>query len=883
VTVYGTSEGVRADPQLGQRLDDQTINQTPLLGRKVTSLPLLNASFRQAKGTGDLFVNATYFATGAGGRRQPAVTMDGATNDDPWGRQTMMATVPVGAVAEMAVLSHAFSAEFGWTSSAAINVVTKSGTNSVHGEGVFTTRPGGMQAKSFGTANFCPPSVPTCVTPPSLTSISAADVPDVLNQMSAGFGAPIVKQRTFVFVAADYTRQNRTTALSSTLPPFVLVDGEQDYTGNYRQGLFNGRFDHKISDRQSLMVRVNVDRFYDTNPQDVVGGTNAPSVGRVFTRHTWSAQVNHTAILGPGLLNEARYAYLDGSPITQFEPITPSTIYTRAGTVPFTVGESRYAHIFSSQGQFSDTLTWSRGRHDLRFGGSIAHATSGGDGTEFGSPVVLGQFTFNQNTTAPLDQLTLADVSSYSEGINYGVDNYVQTQWLFAGFVQDSFRVRSDLTLDLGLRYDRQTFSDGTKNFAPRVGFGWHPGGDSRIAVRGGYGMYYTQLRSNLAASFQLGGLDGFSTYTALPGQIGFPSCLTAPCVPVAFDPATALPSQLPIRNITIRPGQRAFYEAQFAMYGLNFDLLPNYPDALVNPRSQVASIGLEREIAQGLFVSADYVGQHWTDLDRTVDLNAPPPFDRMAPGQCLVASCNQTANRSAADALRPIVPTAGGVRSVNVVMNLGVADYNGLQTTMRYRRGSSVYASASYTLSKSTNTTEPDGNGVGPSDTNIGRLGDEESGSSLLDQRRRAVFTFAYQWPFNVSAGTMVQVASARPFNAITGNDNNGDFSNNERPVIDGTVVGKSAFRGTATSDVSMFVEGRVKISRQTLLLRLEGFNLFNNANIFGRAQTTYGDTGTPVPTFGQLVSVSRTTAIPALANIDTPRMFQFQIRYQF
>jgi len=99
----------------------------------------------------------------------------------------------------------------------------------------------------------------------------------------------------------------------------------------------------------------------------------------------------------------------------------------------------------------------------------------------------------------------------------------------------------------------------------------------------------------------------------------------------------------------------------------------------------------------------------------------------------------------------------------------------------------------------------------------------------------------------------------------------------------LNGTIVGKSALRGTATSEVSMFVEGRVRISRQTLLLRLEGFNLFNNANILGRAQTTYGDTGTPVPTFGQLVSVSGTTAIPALANIDTPRMFQFQIRYQF
>ena len=103
VTVYGTTEGVRSDPQLGRRLDSETIDETPLLGRKITYLPLLNSAFRSAKGTGDLFVNAVYFVTGVGGRRQPAVTIDGATNDDPWGRQTMMATVPVGAVQEMAV------------------------------------------------------------------------------------------------------------------------------------------------------------------------------------------------------------------------------------------------------------------------------------------------------------------------------------------------------------------------------------------------------------------------------------------------------------------------------------------------------------------------------------------------------------------------------------------------------------------------------------------------------------------------------------------------------------------------------------------------------------------------------------------------------------
>ena len=84
VTVYGTSEGVRSDSQIGRRLDSKTIDETPILGRKITTLPLLNSAFRQGKGTGDLFVNATYFITGAGSRRTTTFMLDGASDDEGW-------------------------------------------------------------------------------------------------------------------------------------------------------------------------------------------------------------------------------------------------------------------------------------------------------------------------------------------------------------------------------------------------------------------------------------------------------------------------------------------------------------------------------------------------------------------------------------------------------------------------------------------------------------------------------------------------------------------------------------------------------------------------------------------------------------------------------
>jgi hypothetical protein len=876
VTVYGTEQRVRADSQIGRRLESDAIDETPILGRKITTLPLFNSAFRQGKGTGDLFVNATYFVTAAGSRRTTTFMLDGASNDEGWGRQTMLATVPVGAVQEIAVLSNAFSSEFGWTAGPALNIVTKAGTNVLHGEGLFLGRPGGTQAKSFSTDGFCPPSVSSCLTPPTLEAINPADVPDELAQMSGTIGGPIARDKTFYFVSADYTWQDRTTFLSSTLPPFVLPpDGSLTYVGHYRQTLVNARLDHKLTPAQTLMIRANVDRFFDTNPNDAVAGTNAPTVARRYTRRSWSTQVNHTTVLGSNLLNEARLAYLNADPVTLWEAQTLSTTYTRAGSVPFTIGESRSADLFGRQLQFADTVSWSRGRHNLRLGGSLVHHTSGGTGSEPGT-AVLGTFTFLTATTAPFDQLTLADVQQYQQPISYGISSYKLKQWISVAFVQDSIRLGKDLTVDAGLRYDRQTLTDATKNFAPRIGFGWHPNGDARLAIRGGYGMYYTQIRSNALGSALTGGLDGLTTYTATPGQFGFPTCLTGPCLPLIFDPRTLPLSQQPARNITLRAGERAFYESQFATYGLNFDQLPNYPDEFVNPRSQVTSIGVEREILRGWFAGGDYVHQHWTNLDRTVDLNAPAPFDRTAPGQ--------TRSVAAANATRPIVPVNGGVRTVNVLMNLGVADYDGLQTQITYRGSPKMHAGVSYTLAKATNTTEPDGNGIAPNDSNIERLGEVERGPSVLDQRHRAVITFTYQLPYDVTAGTVTQLASARPFNATTGIDNNGDAANNDRPVIDGKVVDKSAFHGTGTQDVSIFVEKRIKYAGRSILLRVEGFNLFNHGNLLGRAVTTYGDTATASPTFGQIVAVgTATSALPSLAHIDPPRMFQFQARFLF
>ena len=323
---------------------------------------------------------------------------------------------------------------------------------------------------------------------------------------------------------------------------------------------------------------------------------------------------------------------------------------------------------------------------------------------------------------------------------------------------------RRDLTLNFGLRYERQTFTDDKNNFAPRLGFAYNVLGDNKTVIRGSYGIYYSQLRGNLGAQFALAGPTGVFTFTATPGQFGFPTSLTA----LPIFPAGAPP---PPRDIVIRP-RRAGYYNQF------FDVskLRGYPDKLLNPMTQQGTIGVERDLGGSFFLKIDYVRAHTSKIDRLLDLNAPSTF-------VPIGTTTATATRSAAAAnlTRPILPVNNGYRRIQVVANEGVSDYNGLQINLEKRFSRRFSFLASYTLSKTTNTVEPDAGSGDPQDVN--RLGEFERGLSLLDQRHRFVLSGYYQLPYGLAIGGMQTLASGRPYAITAGVDVNGDGSIADRP----------------------------------------------------------------------------------------------------
>ena len=228
------------------------------------------------------------------------------------------------------------------------------------------------------------------------------------------------------------------------------------------------------------MFRFNLDRFYDDNPQDAVGGTNAPSVARRYSRRSWTTQMNHTAVLSAETVERGAVRVAErrsGDEVGGGDARrrrTRGRDRCRSRWAVAAVGPVRPSGAVFGHADVVARAAPSAIRREH-------HAPYvGGHGSEPGT-AVLGTFTFRNTTTAPFDQLTLADVQQYTQPINFGIDRYELSQWLYTGFVQDSMHVRRDLTIDLGLRYDRQTLTDAKKNFAPRVGFGWHPGGDARV------------------------------------------------------------------------------------------------------------------------------------------------------------------------------------------------------------------------------------------------------------------------------------------------------------------------------------------------------------------------------------------------------------------
>jgi hypothetical protein len=690
--------------------------------------------------------------------------------------------------------------------------------------------------------------------------LAAKPAYNTLAQGSGMVSGPIVKDKSFFLASYEYTNQNRDAVITSPVDPGAI------YSGTFNQNLLFARLDQQLTANNMLTLRGNFDRFTDSNPQDAVSGVNLPTVARTFQRDTYQGALTDTATITPNLLNEARFEYLLGSPITQFLPVNQSTQVFISGI--YTSGESRIANLMNHQYQWADTLSISKGKHQIKTGFDVVYSSSGGYGTEFGSGYLQGRFQINST----YQKIPIATLLTYNPGLpppgspakspplasaftqSFGTATYNEKETLLGTFVEDNWRMTPNLVVNLGLRYDLQTLTQGNTNFSPRVGAAYTLfGGDKPTVLRAGYGIYYTELPANIVANSSINGPQGVFTYTVQPGQFGFPT---------TFSPITNIPpgTVLPARDIQILAGQCNYLNQFLPVSQLHF-----CPNKLLNPYTQQWNFGVEQQLSRNWVLTMDYIGSHTIHINQPIDLNSPSGFTRTAPGQVRSAA--------AANATRPIVPVPGGYRQVLAYMNLGTSFYDGLQIGLKKQFSTHFAMLASYTWSHTIDTVEWDGTAQNPNDYSCAVTC--EKARSQLNQPQRASLSGTYSFPYGFTLGGYAFLGSGYPYNALTGVDNNGDGNNSDRPVVNGGVVPRNWATAPNIYNLAASLQKNFKLKeRLGLNLRAEVYN-FLNTPINYSLNGTYGNGAQPASTFGAPVG--------GIANVGAPRQMQFLAQFLF
>lgn len=839
ITVEGAAGDIRVDqPQLGIALNQEQMQQTPLLSRRITGLPLLNAANRPAINQGDIFMNEWLINTNGAGRRQPWFEIDGANGIDMWGRQTIFTNIPLMAVDQMTVLTNAFSAEYGGGVGSVVNLVTRSGGNDYHGNLLELWRPAATEASLAGFT--------------SGTATSGNDIAsDVLGQTALAFSGPLASRNTHFFTAGEWNREAKASPVTSPLAPGSFV-------GHYRGWLGLVRLDQRLNASNNAFLRANFDAFTDTNPNGIVGGATLPSVARTFHRRTYAAELGESATLTPHLVNNLRAQFQLASPITEFDPVVYGTQFvvpiSSGGT--FTSGTSQNALLMNRQYELAETVAFDRGRHQIATGADFLYAHNGGNSKEFGGPIFLGKFTYNTCTASaavcesPSYLNDISNVANYQQ--SFGNAQYTVDDAFAAAFIQDDYRATRRLTVNLGLRYERQGFTDSTLDFAPRIGFVVDLTGSGNTVFRAGYGIYDSQIVDNSAASYALGEPSGVFTFTAAPGQIGFPASVSDAPLP-AFPPG----APVPVRSLYVRPGQPQYLAQWFPP-----SVLKGYPARLLNPYSEQYTASLERRLAPNWTLTVDYVGTHTLRIQRPLDVDPPTSFVRTAQGQtrtAQAANCTRpywvywyNANGmtcSTTKATNPQPPYS----VIQTDVNDGYLHYNALDVNLAHSFTSGFQFLLSYAWSHTLDNVDPDTTAQNPNDPNF--TGHTEYGPAIFDQRNRLVVSGSYLVPYlRAHLGGVGSFAGGMPYNIVTGTNNSGDTgATTDRPVINGAVIGRNAGRGNPQYSVDPFLSRAFPLPRDraSINLRAEAFNLLNHAN-FVSYSGTYGNGPAPGTGFG-------------------------------
>ncbi len=751
---------------VGAVMDAKTVQEIPLNGRHFLDMGFLipgsvtppqNANLAAPlRGQGFFGFNT------AGGREDTVNFMVNGINLNDFGGGNQITFQPtIGTIQEFKVDNSTFRAEYGFKSGAIVNMATRSGTNRIHGEVYEYLRNNDLDARNFGNP----------------VGLAAAGFHR--NQFGGDGGGPLKRDKTFLYVSYEGLRHHQGVPLSATvLSPAQRAQAQltgdaviqrlltliptPNSPGNVfvstavapvvsDQGTAN--FSHSFSDSNRVNIYFAFQADQRNEPPSTVGN-NLPGYGDVRTGKRQLLTINDTKVLSATFVNEFRLGY--NRLHLPFDPQTTLTASTyginsgvnafpqiniASGTLEFggSNGEPTFRGDYT--GVLADSLDWVHGRHTIKFGGEFRR----NDNNNYS--YTPGTFSFPTINAFINDQANsfTANPSNRSSRI------FVNA---LGAFVQDSYKMRPNLLLEVGLRYDwngtpveaenrfvvfdpvadslvqvgsktgpGKAYGQNALNFEPRVGFAWDVFNNSETVVRSAYAI---------------------ETDMPNTGQV-IPLAQNPPfAFPVSFSPTAGLPTV-------------SFQNAYAAAGGVvsPTSIVHNYKDDY----AQSWNFNIQQQLVPTLSVMAGYFGVKGTDLNIERNYNQFVNGVRPYPTLSLTS---------------PIDP-GKPLGNISVMESDGNSSYNALWLTATKRFSRGLQFSASYTFSKSIDYNSRTAQGVVVQDS-YNLRGDR--GLSDFDAHYRFTLNGIYELPLHGNRllngwqlAPIVTLQSGNPVNFKTSN----------------------------------------------------------------------------------------------------------------
>ena len=822
-----------ARSQIAGTLQQQEIQNLPMSGRNFLDLALLVPGVSPTNiGSTQLFAE-TSAVPGQGisissqRNLSNSFIVDGlSANDDAAGLTGM--PYGVDAVEQFQVVTSGGQAELGRALGGYINVVTKSGTNSLHG-GAYDF----IRDDNFNAAN----------------ALSGTKLPMNQQQFGGSIGGPLVRSRAWYFgnIEQRLLDQSGLVTIQPQNVPIINArlsateyPGLPVATGVYPNPVHStnvlGKADHRFNDGDQLTVKYSAYHLTSDNSRGA-GALSAPSASAALDNVDHSIALGHIWVVSSRTVNETRaqfaYGNLEAPPV---DPVGPAVSITNIAA--FGTSSGAPTKRLNKMYQLVDNLSHQAGAHSLRAGVDFLF---NGDTITYPRSV-RGSYSFTS-----LANFLTGTYSGFTQ--TFGDPIVSQTNPNLGIYAQDEWRIGSSLTMNLGLRYDLEfleTIKTDTDNLSPRIGFAWSPSASRDLVVRGSIGLFFDRVPLRPVANAILSAGN-----TTDVGNLHQPS--VSGLIP-AQDGAPTFPNILPARILTTTL--------------VDFTTMDN---SLQNAYSRQASLEFERSIGAGRTVSAGYQYVGGDQLLMSVNQNV---------ATCVAAGTNNGCRPNAA------------YRNNSQYSSVATSTYHGFHVSFVQRPTAWSSLRLTYTLSKSMNNVGEAffSSPIDPSDImrDWGRSDDDQrhrlviNGSVNTSMAPASTAWERLSHGFQLSG--MLQYYSALPFNITSGVVSLQGPTG--RPLADGATASQNfdvrsvTFipRNAGTGNDFFALNVRLaRVFRITDGLRIEGlaegFNVTNRANPLTR-NTSFGAgvyPTSPVSSFNQITAVG------------DPRTFQFGARLTF